>query len=73
MSARNPAKQTAEGRHKDFNELISDFATRHQVEGLAAEDGSAAIEVDGIVVLLTSVGGELLASAEIGEPPPEGR
>ncbi len=25
----------------DFNELISDFATRHDVEGLAAEDGAA--------------------------------
>lgn len=56
----------------EFNELISDFAARHQVEGLAAEDGSAAIEVDGIAVLLADTGGELLATAEIGEPPPEG-
>lgn len=56
----------------DFPELISDFATRHGVEGLAAEDGAAAIDVDGIAVLLASAGGELLASAEIGEPPPDG-
>lgn len=39
---------------------------------LAAEDGTAAIEVDGIAVLLASAGRELLASAEIGEPPPDG-
>ena len=56
----------------DFPELISDFATRHGVEGLAVEDGAAAIDVDGIAVLLASAGGELLASAEIGEPPPDG-
>ena len=56
----------------DFPELISDFATRHGVEGLAVEDGAAAIDVDGIAVLLASAGGELLASAEIGDPPPDG-
>ena len=56
----------------DFPELISDFATRHGVEGLAAEDGAAAIDVDGIAVLLASADGELLASAEIGDPPPDG-
>lgn len=56
----------------DFPELISDFATRHGVEGLAAEDGAAAIDVDGIAVLLASAGGELLSSAEIGDPPPDG-
>ena len=56
----------------DFPERISDFATRHGVEGLAAEDGAAAIDVDGIAVLLASAGGELLASAEIGDPPPDG-
>lgn len=56
----------------DFNELISDFASRHGVEGLVAEEGAAAIEVDGIAVLLAAADGELLATAEIGEPPPEG-
>lgn len=56
----------------DFTELISDFAARHNVEGLAAEDGSAAIDVDGIAVLLAEVGTELLLTAEIGEPPADG-
>lgn len=40
----------------DFTELISDFAARHAVTDLAAEDGTAAIEVDGIAVLLASAG-----------------
>ena len=56
----------------DFNELISDFAARHSVEGLAAEDGAAAIDVDGIAVLLAEAGNTVLATAEIGEPPPDG-
>ena len=57
----------------DFNELISDFASRHGVEGLTIEDGAAAIEVDGIAVALAEVGGDLLATAVVGEPPAEGR
>lgn len=56
----------------DFTELISDFASRHGVEGLAAEDGAAAIDVDGVAVLLAAAGDALAATAEIGEPPPEG-
>lgn len=56
----------------DFNELISDFASRHGVEGLAAEDGAAAIDVDGLAVLLAAAGDALVATAGIGEPPPEG-
>jgi hypothetical protein len=56
----------------DFSGLISDFASRHGVEGLAAEDGAATIDVDGVAVLLAAAGDELLATAEIGEPPPEG-
>ena len=56
----------------DFSELIANFAERHGVAGLSVEDGTAAIEVDGIAILLASVGAELLASAEIGELPPEG-
>jgi hypothetical protein len=56
----------------DFNELISDFASRHGVEGLAAEDGAAAIDVDGVASLLAAAGDMLRASAEIGEPPPDG-
>lgn len=56
----------------EFNELISGFAARHGVEGLAAEDGAAAVEVDGIAVLFAAAGDALLATAEIGEPPPDG-
>lgn len=56
----------------DFNELIADFATRHNVDGLAAEDGAAALDVDGILVNLVAAGDLLAASAEIGEPPAEG-
>lgn len=56
----------------EFTKLIANFATRHGIADLAAYDGAAAIEVDGIAILLAAVGGELLATAEIGEPPPEG-
>ncbi len=56
----------------EFTELIANFATRHGIADLTAEDGAAAIEVDGIAILLAATGGELLATAEIGEPPPEG-
>lgn len=56
----------------EFTALISDFAARHGVDGLSAEDGAAALEVDGIAVLLSAASGELLATAEIGEPPPDG-
>ena len=57
----------------DFQELISDFATRHGIENFAAEDNAAALDVDGIVVTLVGVGDALSLSAEIGEPPSEGR
>ncbi|MBP5786419.1 MAG: CesT family type III secretion system chaperone, partial [Kiritimatiellae bacterium] len=56
----------------DFNELIADFATRHNVDGLAAEDGAAALDVDGILVNLVGTGDLLAASAALGEPPAEG-
>ncbi|MBQ3810193.1 MAG: type III secretion system chaperone [Kiritimatiellae bacterium] len=56
----------------EFTELISDFASRHGVEGLAAEDGAAALDVDGVAILLAAAGDALVASAEIGEPPPDG-
>lgn len=56
----------------EFNELIADFATRHGVAGLAAEDGTAALDIDGIVVTLVATGDMMAASAEIGQPPAEG-
>ena len=57
----------------DFEELISDFAERHNVANLAAENNAAALDVDGIVVTLVTTGDALSVSAEIGEPPSEGR
>lgn len=57
----------------DFHELISDFAERHGIANLAAEDNAAALDVDGIVITLAAAGDALLISANIGEPPSEGR
>ena len=57
----------------DFAKLISDFAERHGIANLAAEDNAAALDVDGIVVTLVAAGDELSVSAEIGEPPSDGR
>ncbi len=57
----------------DFTELISDFAVRHGIEGLVAEDGAAALDIDGIVVTLVAAGDAVSLSAEIGQPPAEGR
>ena len=56
----------------EFNELIDDFATRHGVADLTATDNAAALDIDGIIVLLVSNGETLTVSAEIGEPPAEG-
>ena len=57
----------------EFQQLIADFAERHGIANLAAEDNAAALEVDGIVITLVAVGDALLISADIGEPPSEGR
>ena len=57
----------------EFEKLISDFAERHSVANLAAENNAAALEVDGIVVMLVAAGDSLSVSAEIGEPPADGR
>ena len=57
----------------DFEKLISDFAERHGIANLAAEDNAAALDVDGIVITLVTVGDSLSVSADIGEPPAEGR
>ena len=56
----------------EFNELIADFAARHNVPGLAAEDGMALLDIDGIPLTLVSAGDRLAVSAVIGEPPAEG-
>jgi len=57
----------------DFAKLISEFAERHGIADLAAEDNAAALDIDGIVVTLVAAGDALSVSAEIGEPPSEGR
>ena len=57
----------------DFTELIADFAKRHGIEGLAAEDGAAALDIDGIVVTLVAADDAVSFSADIGQPPTEGK
>ena len=57
----------------DFHELISDFAERHGIANLVAEDNAVALDVDGIVITIVAVGDALSVSAGIGEPPVEGR
>lgn len=57
----------------DFQQLIADFAERHSIANLAAEDNAAALDVDGIVITLVAAGDALSISADIGEPPSEGR
>jgi len=56
----------------EFNQLIDDFAKRHNVENLVAMDGAAALDIDGIIVTLVANGDVLILSTEIGEPPVEG-
>ncbi len=57
----------------EFDKLISDFAVRHSIEGLSVEEDTAALDIDGIIVGLNDDGGVLAMTAEIGEPPAEGR
>ena len=57
----------------DFAKLISEFADRHGIAYLTAEDNAAALDIDGIVVTLLATGDAISISAEIGEPPSEGR
>ncbi len=56
-----------------FIELVSSFAERHAIEGLAAEDGVAMIDIDGTeVTLRESAEGRAVAIAVlIGEMPPD--
>ena len=56
----------------EFNELIADFAKRHNVEDLVAVDGAASLDIDGIIVTIVANEDTLTLSAEIGEPPAEG-
>ena len=56
----------------EYNELIADFAKRHNVENLVAVDGAASLDIDGIIVTIVANEDTLILSAEIGEPPAEG-
>ncbi len=56
----------------DFNQLIAEFAKRHNIENLVAVDGAAALDIDGIIVTIVAKGELLNFSAEIGEPPVDG-
>ena len=57
----------------EFVELVSSFAERHAIEGLAAEDGVAMIDIDGTEVTLreSAEGRAVAISALIGEMPPD--
>ena len=57
----------------DFSQLIAGFAERHGIANLAAEDNAAALDIDGIVVTMVGTGDVLSISADVGEPPAEGR
>ena len=56
----------------EYNDLIADFAKRHNVEDHIAVDGVAALDIDGIIVTIVANNEMVTLSAEIGEPPVEG-
>ena len=56
----------------EYNELIANFAARHNVENLVTIDGAASLDIDGIIVMVVSNDEVLTLSAEIGEPPADG-
>ncbi|MBR4354531.1 MAG: hypothetical protein IKP97_04450 [Kiritimatiellae bacterium] len=51
----------------EFQELVANFAERHGVANLVAEDNSVALDIDGIALTLVAAGDTLSLSAEIGE------
>ena len=56
-----------------YEELIEKFAAKYGIKGLAAENGVAAMVIDGVKVELIrdEVAGCAVIYAEIGYPPPE--
>ena len=58
-----------------IEELISGFAARYAVEGLATDDGVVQLSIDGTEVTLRedAASGAVVASAVIGEMPPDAR
>ena len=59
----------------EFIELVSSFAERHAIEGLAAEDGVAMIDIDGTEVTLreSDEGRAVVIAALIGDMPPDAK
>ena len=57
----------------EFKELIADFAMRHNVADLVADNNAAALDIDGIIVIIVADGDKVTLSADVGEPPAEGR
>jgi len=57
----------------EFKELISDFSTRHGVEGLDVEDNKVIFNVDDIPIYIAADVDEIVMISEIGEPPQEGK
>jgi len=57
----------------EFKDLIADFATRHNVADLVADNNAAALDIDGIIVIIVADGDRVTLSADVGEPPVEGR
>lgn len=57
----------------EFQKIIADFSERHGVADLAIENDTAALNIDDVVVTLVATGDTLSLSADIGEPPAEGR
>jgi hypothetical protein len=47
-----------------FNELLADFAKRHNVENLVVVDGAASLDIDGIIVTIVANDETLTLSAE---------
>ena len=56
-----------------YEELVEKFAAKYGIDGLAAENGVAAMVIDGVKVELISdeVAGCAVIYAEIGYPPPD--
>ena len=57
----------------EFTELMAGFAARHNLGNFTAEDGVAALDIDGIVVTIVEAGDVVALNADIGDPPAEGR
>ena len=57
----------------EFKDLLKAFAAKYGIEGLDGGDGTAVLSVDGISVELLndSRARNLVACAEIGQPPPD--